>query len=132
MYTAWNKEESYIEHSNKNSLVVVHVENKEMAERVDELLQIPQIDVIFVGPADLSQSMGKPGQVNDPEVAAVIEGVFKKVLKEDKAVGIYCSTPEAIKKYVGLGATYIAFGSDVTAMVGALKNLKKSAEGALI
>lgn len=128
MYSAWNKEVNYVEHSNKNSLVVVHVENIEMAERVDELLEIPQIDVIFVGPSDLSQSMGKPGQMNDPDVVAVIEDVFKKVLAKGKAVGIYCGTPAAIKKYVSLGATYIAYGSDVTTMVDGLKRLKNSVD----
>ncbi|MEL7648520.1 MAG: aldolase/citrate lyase family protein [Sedimentibacter sp.] len=132
MYSGWNKEVPYIQYSNKNSLVVVHVENKEMADKVDELLEIPQIDVIFVGPADLSQSMGKPGQLNDPEVVAVIEEVFRKTLAMGKAVGIYCGTPASLKKYVGLGATYIAYGSDVTTMVGALKELKKSADEALI
>lgn len=128
MYSGWNKEIPYIEHSNKNSLVVVHVENKNMADKVDELLEIPQLDVIFVGPSDLSQSMGKPGQVNDPEVVEVIENVFKKTLAKGKALGIYCGTPAAIKKYVNLGATYIAYGSDVTTMVDALKDLKRSAE----
>ncbi len=131
MYSGWNKEIPYIEHSNKNSLVVVHVENKNMADKVDELLEIPQLDVIFVGPSDLSQSMGKPGQVNDPEVVEVIENVFKKTLAKGKAVGIYCGTPSAIKKYVNLGATYIAYGSDVTTMVDALKDLKRSAEEVL-
>lgn len=131
MYSVWNKEESYYDHSNKNSLVVVHVENKEMADKVDELLEIPQLDVIFVGPGDLSQSMGKPGQMNDPEVVAVIEEIFKKVLAKGKAVGIYCGTSEAIKKYVDLGATYIAYGSDITAMASSLKELKKSADKAL-
>ncbi len=131
MYTAWNNEVGYIDHSNKNSLVVVHVENIEMAERVEELLEIPQLDVIFVGPSDLSQSMGKPGQMNDPEVVGVIEDIFRKVLAKGKAVGIYCGTPAAVKKYVELGATYIAYGSDVTVMVDALKQHKKSADEVL-
>lgn len=131
MYTMWNREEGYISDANENSLVVLHVENKEMADNVDQLLEIPQLDVVFVGPADLSQSMGKPGQMNDPEVVEVIEGVFKKVLAKGKAVGIYCGTPAAIKKYVALGATYIAYGSDVTAMAGALKELKEAADRAI-
>ncbi len=128
MYTVWNKEISYIEHANQNSLVIVHVESKEIADKVDELLEISQLDVIFVGPSDLSQSMGKPGKSNDPEVVLVIEEVFKKTLAKGKAVGIYCATPNDIKKYVQLGATYIAYGSDVTAMAGALKSMKKSVD----
>ena len=125
-YSVWNKKEDYFKYSNENSLVVVHVENKEMAERIDELVKIPQVDVIFVGPGDLSQSMGKPGRMNDPEVVRVIESVFSKVLAAGKAVGIYCGSAESVKKYVSLGATYVAFGSDITAMASAFKSLKET------
>ena len=127
-YSIWRGTESYYEHSNANSLVVVHVENKHMADDIDALLEVPQIDVIFVGPADLSQSMGKPGQLNDPEVLAVIEGIFKKVLAKGKSVGIYCGTKAAVEKYVGLGATYIAYGSDINVMAAGLKDLKASVD----
>lgn len=126
MYGAWNKEESYFTYSNRNSLVVAHVENKEMAEKVEQLCAIPQIDVLFVGPGDLSQSMGKPGKLDDPEVVAVIEKVFAAVLKAGKKVGIYCGNPAAVKKYTGMGATYIAYGSDATALSSALVNIRKS------
>lgn len=131
MYGAWNKEETYYSYSNRNSLVVAHVENKAMAGRVAELCDIPQIDVLFVGPADLSQSMGKPGQMNDPEVVAVIEKVFRTALDKGKAVGIYCGNAAAVKKYVAMGATYIAYGSDATCLSSALNNLKKGVDEAL-
>ncbi|HAE42792.1 MAG TPA: aldolase [Clostridiales bacterium] len=131
MYSAWPKDKNYFDHSNNNSLVVVHVENKEMADNVEELLKIPQLDVVFIGPGDLSQSLGKPGQMNAPEVVKVIEEVIEKVLAKGKAAGIYCGTPEAIKQYVDLGVTYIAYGSDVTAMAKALKDLKISADNVL-
>lgn len=49
-----------MEASNEKSLVVVHIENKEMADAAEEICQIPQIDVVFVGPADMSQSLGIP------------------------------------------------------------------------
>jgi 4-hydroxy-2-oxoheptanedioate aldolase len=125
-YSVWQGKDNYYQHSNENSLVVVHVENVEMANQIDALLEVPQIDVIFVGPGDLSQSLGKPGQMNDPEVVAVIEGIFKKVLAKGKAVGIYCGTQAAVKKYVDLGATYIAYGSDITVMASGLKALKET------
>jgi 4-hydroxy-2-oxoheptanedioate aldolase len=126
MYGAWNKAESYFTYSNRNSLVVAHVENKEMADKVDQLCDVPQIDVLFVGPGDLSQSMGKPGKMDDPEVVAVIEKVFKTGLAKGKKIGIYCGGPAAVKKYVAMGATYIAHGSDATALSSALVNIRKS------
>lgn len=126
MYGAWNKQESYYAYSNRNSLVVAHVENKEMADKVEELCDIPQIDVLFLGPGDLSQSVGKPGKLDDPEVVAIVEKVFKVALAKGKAVGIYCGNPAAVKKYTAMGATYIAYGSDATALSSALVNIRKS------
>lgn len=126
MYGAWNKEESYYSQANRNSLVVVHVENKEMADAVEQLCEVPQIDVLFVGPGDLSQSIGKPGKLDDPEVVAIVEKVFKTALAKGKKVGIYCGNPAAVKKYTEMGATYIAYGSDATAMSSALGGIRKS------
>ena len=103
----------YIEKSNKDTVITVHIENKKMAEKIEEVCKIPQLDVVFVGPADLSQSMGKPGKTDDPEVIALIENVFRVALENHKTVGIYVGTEEAIKKYADLGATYFAWKSDV-------------------
>ncbi|MFR8331859.1 MAG: aldolase/citrate lyase family protein [Oscillospiraceae bacterium] len=72
-YGCWTGEKSYLETKKESSLCVVQVESMAMAAAVEELCRIPQIDVLFVGPGDLSMSMGKPGKLNDPEVAAVIE-----------------------------------------------------------
>ncbi|MBR5641580.1 MAG: 2-dehydro-3-deoxyglucarate aldolase [Firmicutes bacterium] len=127
-YCCWDKEESYFSYANRHSLVVAHVENLEMAHKIDELLKIPQLDVIFVGPGDLSQSMGKPGQANDPEVVAEIEKIFKKVLASDKAVGIFCGGLANVEKYIDWGATYIAFGTDTTQISTALKQNVKAAK----
>jgi 4-hydroxy-2-oxoheptanedioate aldolase len=129
MFAAWPGPEDYYASANRNSLVVCHVENVEMADRVEELLDIPQIDVIFVGPGDLSQSMGKPGKLEDPEVTALIGRIFDRVLAKGKAAGIYCGGVESAKRYIGLGATYIALGSDINLLAGALRNLKGAVKG---
>lgn len=128
-YSAWDQEEGYYSYANKNALVVAHVENLEMANQLDELLAIPQLDTVFVGPGDLSQSLGKPGQLNDPEVVALVEKIFKKVLASGKTVGIFCGGLDNVKKYIEWGATYIAFGTDTTQIATALKaNIKASRE----
>lgn len=126
MYGKWNKDMSYYDYSNSKTLVAVHVENCAMAEKVEELCKIPQIDVIFVGPGDLSQSLGKPGQLNDPEVVALIENIFQKVLSSGKKVGIFCGNPAAVKKYVDMGATYIAYSGDTTMFLNGLIEARKA------
>lgn len=129
-YNMWNvnNKQNYYQHANENSLVVVHVENLEMAEKIEELLEIPQLDVIFIGPGDLSQALGKPGKMDDPELLVLIEGLFAKILAKGKAVGIYCGTSTAVERYVKMGATYIAFGSDINVMASGLITLKESAD----
>ncbi|GAB6107801.1 HpcH/HpaI aldolase family protein [Fusibacter bizertensis] len=129
-YNMWqvNNKENYYHHANENSLVVVHVENLEMAEKIDELLEIPQLDVIFIGPGDLSQALGKPGKMEDPELLVLIEGLFSKILAKGKAVGIYCGSSAAVERYVKMGATYITFGSDINVMASGLIALKESVD----
>ena len=124
-YGCWDKDEPYFQYANRNSCVIVHVENKEMAAAIEELCEIPQIDVVFIGPADLSQSLGKPGQPGDPAVVAVIEDVIQKTLKAGKAVGIYVGTVAAAKKYVELGVTYLAYGTDTVSVGQMFKGLKQ-------
>ena len=103
--------------------MIIHVENLEMYERLDELVKLPQLDVVFVGPGDLSQAIGKPGQLDDPELGGMIEQIIHKSLAAHKAVGIFCGNVAAAKKYIDMGATYIALGSDVSCFGKALKSL---------
>ncbi len=119
-YGVWKKDQPYTDYANENTLVVTHVENIGMAQRIDELCSIPQIDVIFVGPADLSQSMGIPGKLNDPELKKVIAHVFERALAAGKAVGIFCGNPDAVRTYQEMGATYILYSSDTTLVYKAL------------
>ena len=116
---------SYIKSSNEDTTVVVHVENKTMADQVEEICQIPQMYVLFIGPQDLSQSLGKPGHPGDPEVVAVIENVIKTALKHGKRIGIYIATEAALEKYIKLGVTYFAWKSDVTIFADAAKEACK-------
>lgn len=112
----------YIEASNKNSVISIHIENREMAERIEEVCKIPQVDILFVGPADLSQSMGKPGQTDDTEVVNLIKNVFSTAIQNDKKIGIYVGSEEALKKYADWGATYFAWKSDVLMFAEEIKS----------
>jgi 4-hydroxy-2-oxoheptanedioate aldolase len=95
-YGLWSAEDSYIDRTKKNSICVVQVESTYMAEHVSELCRIPQIDVLFVGPGDLSMSMGKPGKLDDPEVVAVINDIIEKGLAGGMVMGMLCGNPSAV------------------------------------
>ena len=118
----WPAGVNYTEYANENTLVAAHIENIEMADRVDEILEIPQIDVLFVGPADMSQSMGIPGKATDPRVVEVATRVIQKARAAGKGAGIFVGNPAGLERYVAAGANYILYSSDVTLFGSACKN----------
>lgn len=122
MFGLWNEaEKPYVQAANDKSLVVVHIENKEMAERVEEICQIPEIDVVFVGPADMSQSLGIPGKSKDPRVVETALHVIETAERYGKAGGI-AAGKDNMDMYIQHGARYIMYSSDAALFAGALKN----------
>ncbi len=122
MFGLWNeKEKPYVEAANEKSLVVVHIENKEMADAVEEICQIPEIDVVFVGPADMSQSLGIPGKAKDPRVVEIALNVIRTAEKYGKAGGVAVGK-DNMDMYIQNGARYIMFSSDAALFAGAVKN----------
>lgn len=119
----WNEQEKpYVEAANEKSLVVVHIENKEMADAIEEICQIPEIDVIFVGPADLSQSLGIPGKSKDPLVVETACKVIETAEKYGKAGGINVTNAQDMERYIQHGARYIMYGSDTGIFAKGLKS----------
>lgn len=122
MFGLWNEaEKPYVQAANDKSLVVVHIENKEMAERVEEICQIPEIDVVFVGPADMSQSLGIPGKSKDPRVVEIALHVIETAERYGKAGGI-AAGKDNMDMYIQHGARYIMYSSDAALFAGALKD----------
>ncbi|MGI6609893.1 MAG: HpcH/HpaI aldolase family protein [Limnochordia bacterium] len=79
----------YIRFANDHTFIVVQVEDAEAVDCVEEIAAVEGIDVIFIGPADLSQSYGVPGQLKHPKI---IEAIERSVAACEKH-GIYCGTP---------------------------------------
>ena len=126
MYGFWDETaKPYVQAANENSLVVVHIENKEMADAVEEICQIPQIDVIFVGPADMSQSLGIPGKSTDPRVVEVAAKGLETANRYGKAGGINVTSKADMERYIDLGARYILYSSDTGLFAKGLKELAK-------
>lgn len=121
MFGFWNDaEENYVKAANDKSLVVVHIENTSMADAVEEICQIPEIDVLFVGPADMSQSLGIPGKSKDPRVVEIALKVIETAEKYGKAGGIAVGKDD-MDMYIQHGARYIMYGSDAGLFASSLK-----------
>lgn len=104
--------QDYIDTANENTMIISHCETKTCVENLDEVLKVEGLDVIFIGPMDLSQSYGVPGNTADPEVKAAIETITAKTLAAGKAVGTVAGTPEAARALVEKGVQYILLASD--------------------
>lgn len=115
----------YMRHSNENLVKVFHIENREIAARVEELCQVRDIDVLFVGPMDLSQSFGHPGNPANPEEQDAIRRIIEVAARYDVPVGIFVGTAEAAAKYEAMGVRYIAIGSDISFLMNGAKSAMK-------
>ena len=93
--------------------VVIHIEGVEGIKHFDEIIKVEDIDVIFIGPYDLSQSLGIPGQVNHPKLTGEIEKVVDKCNKSNKYVGIYADDVATAEHYKDIGVKYIAISVDL-------------------
>ena len=119
----------YLAEANARTVVFVQVEDIKAVAALDEILAIDGLDGIFVGPADLSQSMGITGQFNNPEFNKVIEDVIARTVAAGKIAGIFALSAEDAKHWAAKGARFIAIGSNGMLFVGAAVALAKELQG---
>ncbi|MGI6783938.1 MAG: HpcH/HpaI aldolase family protein [Aminivibrio sp.] len=102
----------YFGEANRETLVIVHCENKEGLDCLDEIAAVEGIDVIFVGPYDLSQSFGIPGQIYHPTMVEAVAKALSVAKKAGKPAGIFVSSVEEARARIDEGFTYIAYNTD--------------------
>jgi len=118
------KSEDYFTMSNKN-LLIIQLEGKEAIDNIDAILEVPDIDILFIGPYDLSQSLGVPGQVNHPKVIETIYQAVQKIRSKGLIAGTFVSSVEGAKKWVDAGVQFIGYSVDILIFAEASKNIIK-------
>lgn len=111
-YTSIDKNQ-YFDIANKDTLVIIHIEGIEGIENLDEILEVEGIDVIFIGPYDLSQSLGIPGDINNIKVEEKMKEVVSKASEKGKIIGTFVDDLEMAKKWSTHGVQYISYSVDV-------------------
>ena len=99
---------------NEETVVIVHIEGKEGLENLEEILAVDGIDVYFLGPYDISQSLGVPGEVRSAPVEQALSAATQKARAAGKAVGSFAKDPEMARWMMGLGVQYMLYGVDTT------------------
>jgi 2-dehydro-3-deoxyglucarate aldolase len=109
--------DEYVKHANDDSLLIVQIEHKTAVENIEEILSVPGIDGTFIGPYDLSMSLGIPGQINHPDVVAAKKKVLDATLAHGLIAGIHFVHPTSAaadcKAAVAAGYRFIAIGTDI-------------------
>ena len=110
-YSAMDKFK-YFKEANE-AVIILGLEGKEAIEKVDDIISVEGIDVIFAGPYDISQSLGITGQFDHPRVAEKVAEIVHKCAPKGIAVGNFVETIESAKKWIDLGVKYISYSVDV-------------------
>jgi 4-hydroxy-2-oxoheptanedioate aldolase len=119
---AFTPAQTYIEQANRDTLIVVHVENSYMVDDIDALCDVEHLDVVFLGTGDLSQSLGHPGNAKHPDVLRAVDKVIDAATKRGKFIGAVASTPADLETFASRGVNYVAWQSDLVIYKNALKS----------
>lgn len=112
----------YFEEANQ-AVVVLQVEGLEGVRNLDAILDVPGFDILFIGPYDLSQSVGKPGDVDAPEVVTLMREIAEKSKAKGVLLGAFCDTKENAVFLKKEGFNYIAYSVDINIFLEAIKKL---------
>lgn len=96
----------YTRRANEETMVVVMLEEVEALENLDEILKVEHVDVFFVAPGDLAQSMGYPGQMDHPKVQAAVDDAVRRIRAARRVPGVL-TTPATVRGYLERGALFV-------------------------
>jgi 4-hydroxy-2-oxoheptanedioate aldolase len=96
----------YVKAANDATLIAIQIEERAAIDNIDELLKVEDIDVFFIGPSDLSQSMGHPGNPKAPAVAEAIESSLRKMRAAGRTPGTP-ATAEHVRATLDKGVRYV-------------------------
>jgi 2-dehydro-3-deoxyglucarate aldolase len=106
---------NYFQEANQHMCVAVQIESREAVAAAGEIAAVPGVDCVFVGPSDLAAGYGHLGDAAHPEVQAAIAHVFAQAKAQGKATGILAPVEADARRYMEMGATLVAVGSDLGA-----------------
>ncbi len=119
----WNRVDGYLGESARHTSLTVQIETAAGVEAAAEIAAVDGVDAVFVGPSDLSASMGLLGQQTHPDVRAAVESVFAAVRAAGTPVGVNAFDPSAAVGYIAAGADFVAVGADVALLARASEAL---------
>lgn len=123
-YSAKDRFEYFKDENEK--VTILQIEGQEGIDNIDDILTVDGIDVLFIGPYDLSQSLGVPGEIDNPLVEEKMLEIVDKCKEKNVTVGTFVDTPENAVKWKRLGIKYISYSVDMGIFYEAMTNIVKT------
>jgi len=122
----------YLKRADGEISVLVQVETAEALSQLEAIASVDGVDGVFIGPADLSASLGHIGNPGHPEVQAAIQDAVKRLTAVGKPAGILTASEADAQRYIEWGYRFVAVGSDLGLLVRGADTLAKAFAGAAI
>jgi 4-hydroxy-2-oxoheptanedioate aldolase len=125
----WQAHARYVHEANDQICVLVQVETVEAMKNLDAIAATPGVDGVFIGPSDLSASMGQSGNAGHPDVQAVIADGVRRIRAAGKAPGILATSEAGAKQWLAAGALFVAVGADTMLLAAGASQLLAQFKG---
>jgi len=116
--------QEFCNNANRDSLVAIQIETQQAVEECDDIAAIDGVDLLFVGPADLSQSLGVTGEFMHPQCLEAIDRVAAACRKHGKHWGAVCANPEHGEMMVEKGCRMLSPTADVKLVIKGIEATK--------
>jgi len=122
----WNRVNDYFKLANDQMCCIGQIESIKGVESLDEILEVPGLDVCFLGPADLGATMGYLGQPSHPEVVKLVKACIRKIVKAGKVAGFLTGSKQLIQEYTEAGALMLGVGLDTLILAKGTRSLAEN------
>lgn len=122
----WNTIPGYLDNADDGICLLVQIETARGLENIEAIAAVAGVDGLFIGPSDLSASLGHRGHPEHAEVQAAINDAIKRIRAAGKAAGILTRDEKLVREHVKLGCSFVAVGADASILaLGAREMAKK-------
>jgi 4-hydroxy-2-oxoheptanedioate aldolase len=115
--------DAYFKQANDNLLTVVQIETKEAVDRAEDIAAVEGVDVLFIGPLDLSVNMNIADNYEHPEFLQAMDSVATACKKNGKVAGILVPKLDYLESWIAKGFTFLVVGSDGGCIANGLKSI---------
>jgi 4-hydroxy-2-oxoheptanedioate aldolase len=119
----WSARREYLHVANDEVCLLVQAESVTALANLERICAVDGVHGVFIGPADLAASMGHRGNAGHPDVQAAIDKAIRTIVASGKAAGTLTGDLTLARRYLDLGASFVAVGIDVLLLAGGARNL---------